>query len=338
MLTNLHTDYQYGSYLADRTRLLKFRENQALFFSPNNPALLGPHFDNKDSLALGYGFDLLAHSNAQILASLQAIGLTDADVGWTSPSQKAHDLNLLDIYRQTRSGVSGQEWNNRASKLFFHLPTEAKATELLNAAAADAETKLDEALFSRGFQIPDSKERLALVSMVYSGGLGVFGSLTTSKLLDALETDNRAEAWYEIRYGTNAESRSQDPQKQAVAHGIANRRYVESDLFGLYGAGPISDIESKDILKMFTRYRDLPFEEGGIRAYEARYRPSDPSAGSQGIDFQILQAREHLIANFSEGQTIDGDVWLGSMTRTAVRPYWGPTTTICSLEKKGTIF
>lgn len=246
MLTNLHTDFQFGSYLADRTDLLKRKENLALKTSPNNPALLGPHFDGKDSLALGYGFDLLSRSNAQIITFLQSVSLTDADVGWTNPSQKTHDLNLLDIYRQSRSGVSPQEWDNRAGKLFIHLPTEGKATDLLNVLAADAEAKLTQALSSRGFQIADSQERLALLSMVYNGGLGVFGSLQTSKLLDALQTDNRAEAWYQIRYGTNGESKSNDPGKQGIAPGIANRRYGEADLFHLYGTGCSAPLLSSD--------------------------------------------------------------------------------------------
>jgi|CXWL01.1.fsa_nt_gi GH24 family phage-related lysozyme (muramidase) len=307
MLTNLHTTFQFGSYLADRTDLLQQRENPDLKRSPTNPVFLRPDFDGKDSLALGYGFDLLVRSNAQILAALQAVGLTDAAVGWASASQKAHDLNLLDIYRQTRSGVSKTEWDSRAGKLFLHLPTEIKATELLNLLAADAETKLNQVLIGGGILLPDSKERLALVSMVFNGGTGLIGP----KLLNALQTDNRAEAWYQIRYATNAESRSQDQQEQAVGPGIANRRYAEADLFGLYGSGPISDIESKEVLRMFTTYRDLSFKDGGIRAYEAQFRASSPNAGSQGIDFQIFAARQHLISIFSEGQTIDGDVLVG---------------------------
>ncbi|MEW6246292.1 MAG: calcium-binding protein [Nitrospirota bacterium] len=133
----------------------------------------------------------------------------------------------------------------------------------------------------------------------FQNNVEVKNNLLGPKLLAALEADDRAEAWYQVRYQSNADG----------VH--ANRRYREADVFGLYGSGPISDLEAKEVLEMFTRYRDLSFEEGGIRAYEARFRPSNPIAGSQGIDFQILQAREHLIASFGEGYSSDGEVLVG---------------------------
>jgi hypothetical protein len=166
MSLTLHTNYTFGSYLADRTEELKLRENPDLKKLTGDPRQLRPHFDGNNSLALGYGFDLLVRDNAEILVRLSSAGLSDAAVGWvngpdgTAADKKIHDLNLLDIYRQSRSGLSTTEWQNRAGKLFLNLPSEPKATDLLNVLAADAETKLSQALFSRGIQINDSRERL----------------------------------------------------------------------------------------------------------------------------------------------------------------------------------
>jgi GH24 family phage-related lysozyme (muramidase) len=70
--------------------------------------------------------------------------------------------------------------------------------------------------------IPNSRERVALMALVYQGN-GLLGA----KLQRAILTGDRAEAWYEIRYDSNG-GNSQSP-------GIAKRQYIVSQLFGLYG-------------------------------------------------------------------------------------------------------
>ncbi|ULA62144.1 MAG: Lysozyme (modular protein) [Nitrospira sp.] len=300
MALTLHTNYQFGSYLSDRERLLKSRENPNLLSASLSSKIrlsqLNPIFDGKDSLAIGYGFDLLVHSNAEILGLLHSANLTDVDFGWATASQKAHDLNLLDVYRQSRDGLSVQEWRNREGKLFMHFSSEPNATKLLTTLAAEAEDKLTQVFFSRGFQILDSNERLALVSMVYNGGLGMFGSLQTSKLLDALQAGNRARAWYEIRYSTNAEAKSLNPQKLRVAPGIANRRYEESNLLGLYeGNGqPLTDAEARNAVAVLNSH------QRAIAAYEGRFPPLGVP-----IKQQILPAVQFLIASLGDPSNQD---------------------------------
>jgi len=314
MLT-VHTNYEFGGYSDDRADLLKRLENPTLKRNPTLASQLKPHFDGKDSLAMGYGVDLLANSNAELLRLFSAAGLSDADMGWSDPTVKTTDLNLLDIYRQTRGGNTKAIWDDRAGKLSLQLPSEPKATDLLNAVAQDREALLDQALASRNITLSESNERLALLSMVYNGGLGVFGqALSQSKLLTALETGNRAEAWFEIRYNTNAESTRTDATSFRVAGGIANRRYAESDLFGLYNGGDGSaatatpdTVEAKDVLRMYTAHKT------DIERYEGRFSPVNPDAGTQrnAIGGWIEPAKEYLIANFGEGVTISGNVLVG---------------------------
>ena len=90
-----------------------------------------------------------------------------------------------------------------------------------------------------------SFELAALVSAQYTG---VYGP----SLRRALVAGDRPEAWYQIRYGSNADG----------AHG--KRRYVESALLGLLGDRPTLD-DAKDAIRMFNTHR------ADILKYESRY-------------------------------------------------------------------
>jgi len=313
-MLSLHTNYQFGSYQLDRLALLQGLENATLRDNPTLVSQLKPKWDRKDSLDIGYGFDLLTHSNADIARLLAAAGLSYQNVGWGSPDVKTTDLNLLDIYRGARSsGLLGkankQFWDNRADKLSLQLPSELAARALLNAEADEKETLLTQSLATRGLILGESNERLALLSMVFNGGLGIFGSsLSQSKLLNALETGNRAEAWFEIRYNTNAESKRTDAASQAVTEGIADRRINESNLFGLYNEqGPgIPEDEAKDVLRMYTIHRN------DIQTYENQFHSLFLVAGANTIQSQLTAAKGPLLALYADGQTIDGDVLVGA--------------------------
>src|SRR5438128_935104 len=313
-MLSLHTNYQFGSYQLDRLALLQGLENATLRDNPTLVSELTTKCDRKDSLGIGYGCDLLTHSNADIARLLAAAGLSYQDVGWGSPDVKTTDLNLLDIYRGARSsGLLGnankQFWDNRADKLSLQLPSELAARALLNAEADEKETLLTQSLATRGLILGESNERLALLSMVFNGGLGIFGSsLSQSKLLNALETGNRAEAWFEIRYNTNAESKRTDAASQAVTEGIADRRIHESNLFGLYNEqGPsIPEDEAKDVLRMYTIHRN------DIQTYENQFHSLFLVAGANTIQSQLTAAKGPLLALYADGQTIDGDVLVGA--------------------------
>jgi GH24 family phage-related lysozyme (muramidase) len=67
--------------------------------------------------------------------------------------------------------------------------------------------------------IPESPERAILASLAWNNA----GKLLGNGLKTALQTGNRAEAWFEIRYNSNGDKLG----------GIAKRRYYESEVFGL---------------------------------------------------------------------------------------------------------
>ena len=118
--------------------------------------------------------------------------------------------------------------------------------------------------------IPPSQERTALVSLAYNSKVDpVTGIPTTlgSKLKAAVQNNDRAEAWYEIRYDTNKNALSASPPRDAS--GLAKRRYFEADTFGLYGNGvtpaTLTDADAKGVFRTYTRHKDQ------INAYEALY-------------------------------------------------------------------
>jgi Ca2+-binding RTX toxin-like protein/GH24 family phage-related lysozyme (muramidase) len=170
----------------------------------------------------------------------------------------------------------------------------------------------------------DTKEYQSLLSLQFNTKAGPT-NLIGNNLRQALKDGDRAEAWYEIRYGSNGDKST----------GIAKRRYYESELFGLYDTGSVSDAEAKSILQMYTRHR------AEIATYEKKYGIWDEARGTQldangrtameaanqdyglfgtalEIDtlYQALDAaRTHIISAevTSRGitRTIDGDVLVG---------------------------
>lgn len=113
-----------------------------------------------------------------------------------------------------------------------------------------------------------------------------------SKLATAVINDDRAEAWYQIRYNSNA-----DGQHTA-------RRIDESKLFSLYdnpGQG-VSEGEAKEVLRMYT------IHQKEIQDYESRFATLFPTDGTNTVMFQIIGAKTTLIPIYNAGKAIDGEV------------------------------
>jgi len=126
---------------------------------------------------------------------------------------------------------------------------------------------------SSGFET--SRERLALSSLEWNGGKGTFGKI----LADAIDRGDRAEAWFEIRYNSNANA----------DQGIAKRRYAEAAIFGLYDSGVLSASDAKSIYQMLQLHRHA------IEDYDTIYGSQVANAhalisgvGLSGIDAQDL--------------------------------------------------
>jgi len=144
----------------------------------------------------------------------------------------------------------------------FRFKDDAALAKALDALAPTYDNKIDAWLSD----IPDSREREALFSLCWNGP-----SLLGPKLKAAIEAGDRAEAWYEIRYNSNGNGIS----------GLANRRYVEAETFGLYDSeGKARLAEAIQAGQMLARHHET------VLWYEDRYDPDSAGAtkGMPGID------------------------------------------------------
>jgi GH24 family phage-related lysozyme (muramidase) len=177
-------------------------------------------------------------------------------------------------------------------RTIFKFNNETESKNAFDAIIGSYESRVDSRL---GY----SKERIALVSLAYNSKTGAT-DLLGGKLMAAINNDNRAEAWYEIRYNSNLNK----------IH--ANRRYQEADLFGLYDSGTLTPdqqtAQAKEIMRMFTRYEVENLSGTKLTEYEQTYPPPGD------IDYivkSIEPASDLLVTNFAMGNTIDGWVIVG---------------------------
>ena len=135
-----------------------------------------------------------------------------------------------------------------------------------------------------------------------------------------MANDDRAEAWFEIRYNSNASSDS----------GLANRRYRESDQFDLYDEN-LSAIGAKGAFRMFTRHKEVIVGLDGTSGYESQFPPPlDAQGNSTAIAVQLADAKTFLTTNFGESVGIDGDILVGEDQSTL---YFRNTDVVLTLGK-----
>ncbi len=99
--------------------------------------------------------------------------------------------------------------------------------------------------------IPNSRERLAFLSMAYNNVVGAGQSPT---LRSAVINGDRAEAWFQIRYDSNGGA--------SRGIGIAKRRILESELFSLHkNPTSVTESEARDVFAMVQRHHDFILTE-----------------------------------------------------------------------------
>ncbi len=289
---NFHTTS--NSYKDDRyTLILQVEES-------GNPHLT-PYNDGKGWVTIGVGFNL---------ADDAVRTLVFGKMGITNPLLINDLTNYLKDNKQTKSDSVIQGDLNRFMTEYtpgttFHFANETQVKDLFNSLVQTYENRVDKWASDKGLAaIPESKERMVLLSLSYNGVLG-------PGLAAAIKAENRAEAWYEIRYGSNGDK----------LPGLAKRHYYESDVFGLYDdtPGSVSDAEANNILQMYTRHR------ADILKYEASYSAQITAAnndyhlsGASIVEtlVQMLDAaRNSIISAEVTGRgitrTLDGDVLVG---------------------------
>lgn len=132
-------------------------------------------------------------------------------------------------------------------------------------------------------ELPDSRERIALVSLAFNSRTGP-RDLLGDNLKKAILSGNRAEAWFEIRYQSNKGNDT----------GLAKRRYLESQLFGLYNdPANIGIEEALNVYQMLQRHRST------IAVKEALFGCSFDGQSGTKVDTHLRTALQAAIEDYS---------------------------------------
>ncbi|MHA7878629.1 MAG: calcium-binding protein [Saccharospirillum sp.] len=223
----------------------------------------GVYFDNAGNPqpTIGVGFNL---NNGTVSGAVYAaLGIVDDtlrdELDITIEATRATTGEAL----QAELDAVLEQWAN--THPVYDGPTAFTLTEAQSRTAFDQlsltyETNINN--FVAG--IPQSRERAVLFSLTYNSVTGA-NNLLGPGLKAALENGDRAEAWFQIRYYSNGGG---DP-------GIAKRRFVESEVFGLYDHGQgVTDEHARQIYQMFAEH------QARILRYEATYGAGAPAYAS----------------------------------------------------------
>lgn len=274
-LTTLHTNYLNGSYENDLRFLLKVAENNPLRLHPNQTSYLQITTDSRNRPVIGYGYDLVANRGQTAIGALTAAGVV------LTPEQRA----ALSALTTTTTGIP-------TALAGLALPSEAAATVLLDGALAARNDDFTRFLTRYAGGVDFSRERAVLESMWYQGQGAYLAP--TFQITQALRDGNRAEVWYQIRYGSAADG-----------GGVINRRYAESAYFGLYEDAALTESEAKNIYRMFGSHRQdmLNYDQRNAAARAAAtltYGLAVPSLNdAQGLGL----ARDRVIADLTNTYT-----------------------------------
>ncbi len=182
---------------------------------------------------------------------------------------------------------------------FLDFPVEKGLQAMLDARLGNTDTTTNLA--------HDSKEYAAVMSMYYNAKTTVGKHLVT-----AIKSDNRAEAWFEMRYNTNRSGWNEINGGDTTAinsqggAGLAKRRYAEAQLFGLYGDTTDPAVQLEDAK---SAYRMLQLHRDTILTYESWYgqnpdgtsgqRDMTGAANADTLAEAFTQAKEQIITTLN---------------------------------------
>jgi len=221
-----------------------------------------PYVDAVGDATIGIGFNLVynlepvlravignRHWSQALYSKLEAQVDKSYAAGQNSTLRANLDKVMADWHDTRDSGVPST----------FAFRNDAQITKTLNAMDDDYDGRID----SWVANIPDSDERAALFSLCWNAP-----SMLGPKLKAAIDSGDRAEAWYEIRYNSLSSS-----LPESLKPAIAYRRYVEADGFGLYDTdGKASYAEAIETGRMLAAHHER------ILGYEASYDPLKAAA------------------------------------------------------------
>ena len=242
MLSQLHL--LTTNYIQERNKFLIAEEalRRKAYVDTKGIPTIGIGFNlrvtkNLDLVLQALGFDLSGQQlTGDALAAeqqyIQAIRNVINNVQYTYTKDDSDDILLQNNLTQVMyARANDTRYTSFSRRGVFEFYNDNEVMGVYNSIIGDYEKIVDNKL---GYCMADSKERAALVSMAYNGG----GGIIKRALVDAITNDNRAEAWFEIRYNSNSD------------RGHTRRRYQEAEMFSLYDNGPLSVAEMKEVMRM----------------------------------------------------------------------------------------
>lgn len=260
-----------------------------------------------------------------------------------NPTLRSTLNNALQTHFASLYGKTGTIKPNGTFEL-----TEPQAYTVLDKIIAQKKPALDAKLAAYGIDataMAGTREYLALTSLNFNTKAGAT-DLIGKGLRNAIANNDRAEAWFEIRYNSNRNQQD----------GLAKRRYYEAELFSLYGQNtPAAALDSENlgVFRMLTRHRTtIDIYEGrygvklngtvGTRNMIAEGNSATQGYGLTGTAYEIdtlsasLQpARNYLVSHYAYNTNIDGNILVGEHNgQLSVVPV-GPLDTTNTLYYRG---
>jgi len=245
-----------------------------------------PYLDGNNLATVGIGFEL-TNNSYNTLTYLNEIGVQ-------LPAEQNLFVTLTKVINGTASKSTTTSTtaslDNALSNDYFAvnqdtLPglTAAQELTLWNEITLSTSSKSEYSTFlatlnkNNIVDVPDllnSGEGVALFTLAYNG---IFGSKSSPTLVADLANGNRADAWFQIRYGNNGK----------LVSGVATRMYATSEIFGLYAATDQSEADVTNA-EAVSIYSDFSASTNGTAdtnrewafQYEAKFNGNIAAANS----------------------------------------------------------
>lgn len=235
------------------TDFIKQHENPKLHNDQSNALLCYTETINQ-KVCIGYGYELNARELTEAVADLEKAGfkLSDENKNKETLSNKLQlfydkKLNYTDLKKWIIDNASLINLNKETCDNLFRNSLATYINKLDKRINKMVSSTTSNSLYNLIKPGVYSDERIALLSLVYNNP-----ALIGDGFSGAIQSGNRAEAWYEIRYNTHGGSTSE-------LAGIAVRRIKESDKFKLYNAETPTESEARSAYTMFQNHKKKIF-------------------------------------------------------------------------------
>ncbi|MET3778365.1 Ca2+-binding RTX toxin-like protein, partial [Rhizobium alvei] len=267
-----------GQYTDFRYQLMKtvWGDNKRGFVNPSDAPAIGTGFDMRTSV---FDFKIIAqHVLGAAYDEVLAVEIYNLAIN------RAYSVGQDGQLRNRMNAVL-EDWAAANPDYDGPLKFEFSTQAAIKATLADLGGSAESILSWADIDVPNSQERAVLFSLAFEG-------VDLDNILMAMiDSFNRVETWYLIRYESN------DGEDSAEGIAIARRRYIQSDLFELYNdPDQISYEEARAVALSYSSHRSR------ILSYESSYAPGSvekaDAAGTSTISDHLQGAIGSILDNF----------------------------------------